>query len=487
LNRNTTITYSDGTSRVDRYFDGATNGKNLFWYEKTSNPSTLALIDYREFTAYDVVGRPTVMRQVFASDSVNYDYNNIQRAYNLAGLVTSLTYPSGHTVTYNYDAGGRLADLDGTHVAFAGNLGAGGSPRTYAQGVTYAPAGQLKQEQFGTTTPVYDKLFYNSRQQLAEILASTTGGDSSWNRGKIVNGFSLQCSGAGCNATDNNGSLRKQEVDIPGNDQVSTWTSWYQQYDYDAVNRLQRVHEYTGNSSLDWQQEYVYDRWGNRTIHQTNTFGPNIPKPNFGVNTANNRLTAPTGNTLNYDAVGNVTTDTLAGAGDRTFDAESRMTGAGGGSSLYTYNAGGQRVRRKINGQETWQIYGFDGELLAEYPAKGAASGPSKEYGYRNGQLLISAEAGVSLAPPTFADDFNDNSLNANSWTVDVPNSTPTVSEQSQQLQIALAPNTAAYNGVHTNATYNLTNKMAQVESVQAVSQAGWCENFFEAELDASN
>src|ERR1044072_2272314 len=75
------------------------------------------------------------------------------------------------------------------------------TPRTYAKGIIYAPAGQMTQEQFGTSTVIYHKLLYNSRQQLAEILTSTTGGDTSWDRGKIVNGYSLQCSGAGCNAT----------------------------------------------------------------------------------------------------------------------------------------------------------------------------------------------------------------------------------------------------------------------------------------------
>ena len=76
--------------------------------------------------------------------------------------------------------------------------------------------------------------------------------------------YSLQCSGVNCNATDNNGNLRKQEVYIPGDDQdqASTRTTSYQQYDYDELNRLARVHEYTGDSSKDWQQEYVYDRWG---------------------------------------------------------------------------------------------------------------------------------------------------------------------------------------------------------------------------------
>src|SRR6185369_12443172 len=62
----------------------------------------------------------------------------------------------------------------------------------------------------------------------------------------------------------------------------------------------------------------------------------------------------------------------------------------------YTYNADGERTRRKISNQETWQVYGFDGELLAEYPAEGATNNPTKEYGYRNGQLLVTAEAGVS-------------------------------------------------------------------------------------------
>jgi RHS repeat-associated protein len=36
-----------------------------------------------------------------------------------------------------------------------------------------------------------------------------------------------------------------------------------------------------------------------------------------------------------------------------------------------------------------WQVYGPGGELLAEYPQQGAATVPTKEYGYRGGQLLV--------------------------------------------------------------------------------------------------
>ena len=56
-------------------------------------------------------------------------------------------------------------------------------------------------------------------------------------------------------------------------------------------------------------------------------------------------------------------------------------------------------MRRKINNQETWQIYGIDGELVAEYGANSAVGMPQKEYGYRDGQLLVTAEASTAAAP----------------------------------------------------------------------------------------
>jgi RHS repeat-associated protein len=342
------------------------------------------------------------------------------RVFNLGGSVISQNYPSGHSVTYNYDDAGRLGD-NGQNLAFTGTLG-DGTPRTYSRGIVYAPAGHLKQEQFGTNTAVYNKLVYNSRLQLAEILVSTTGGDTSWNRGKILDQYSLQCSGAGCNATDNNGNLRKQEVYIPADDQVSSSTSWSQQYDYDQLNRLKRVHEYTGNAALDWQQEFDYDRWGNRTINASGTWiGSSSNPPNALLNenqfdTGNlattNRLYAPgdlalpdNQRRMRYDGAGNLIFDSYTGAGDRVYDAENRMTQAWGGNNqwqYYTYNSAGQRTRRKIDNQETWQVYGFGGELLAEYPASGTPASPQKEYGYRNGQLLITTEnSGVGGTPPS--------------------------------------------------------------------------------------
>jgi RHS repeat-associated protein len=190
-----------------------------------------------------------------------------------------------------------------------------------------------------------------------------------------------------------------------------------QEFDYDTLNRLDNVHEGT-----NWKQEYVYDRFGNRKIHQTHTTGDSIPKPNYGVDPVTNRLTAPSGSTMTYDAAGNLTYDTTNGSqGDRVFDAENRMTaakGIGAAWQYYVYDGEGKRIRRNITAGETWQVYGIGGELIAEYTSSGTQL--SKEYGYRNGQLLITAAvASVGWGtPPTIEDNPLKNPDNPESYKI---------------------------------------------------------------------
>ena len=133
------------------------------------------------------------------------------------------------------------------------------SSRTYANEIIYSPLGSLAKEKFGTTTTIYNKLFYNSRGQLAEIRASTsyTGPtDLSADRGAIVNNYGT---------TDNNGNLRKQEIHIPGH------TMRWQEYNYDSLNRLKWAREVLNGGAEQWKQEFTYDRWGNRRIDTANT------------------------------------------------------------------------------------------------------------------------------------------------------------------------------------------------------------------------
>jgi YD repeat-containing protein len=215
-----------------------------------------------DYYAYDVLGRPTLKIQ--QTGTVNYQ---LSAAYSLSGAVTTLTYPSGRTVTNTYDQAGRLT-------AMSGNLG-DGTTRTYATGILYSPTGGMLKEQFGTTTPIYNKLFYNSRGQLAEIRASTsyTGpSDTTWDRGAIVNSYSNSCTGvcSGSSMTDNNGNLLKQQIYIPGH------TMRWQQYDYDSLNRLNSAREVLDGGAEQWKQQFTYDRWGNRTINTGVTYGVGI-------------------------------------------------------------------------------------------------------------------------------------------------------------------------------------------------------------------
>ena len=414
LSRNTVVSYSDGTSKIDRYFDRATNGKGSLWYETTTNPSTSALIDKREFTSYDVMGRPLTLRQVLASDGVNYEYIS-QRTYNQAGLVSSQTYPSSHVITYNYDVAGRLADKDGSNLGLTGNLG-DGVLRTYASSLVYNARGQLAQEQFGTQTPLYHKLHYNVRGQLYDIRLSTyslQANEFDWNRGVIVNYFTSDYSWGG-SGPGNNGNLTRQEHWAPIDDNVTSWHTTHDTFTYDNLNRLTNITEFSstqnGYVGTEFTQTFDYDRFGNRTINQTGTTQiTGLNHLQTAISGITNRLYAP-GETdashslINYDAAGNQTKDYYSSTGfnyDRIYDAENRMSSstvsyAGGGSTLstYSYDGGGRRTRRKIGTTEFWQIYGMNGELLAEYDAKAPAFLVTKEYGYRGTDLLVTMSSG---------------------------------------------------------------------------------------------
>lgn len=404
LNRNTTIDYSDTASinpDVKWFYDGATNGKGRFWYfYKGGDFSTGTNVDHKAIDSYDALGRPLVQRQLFKHNAAWGPTYQISRGYNLAGAVTSQTYPSGHTVSYTYDSAGRTA-------TFTGNLGDGVS-RTYASSFVYNARNQVTQELLGTQTPLYHKLQYNIRGQLWDVRVST-GSDinGSWNRG-CLQFFYESTLTHGASGPGNNGNVLKSSHYIPLDDQANTWSIPHQLYTYDSLNRLTSVADYSLSSSQPLTQtglqSYSYnDRWGNRTINPASS-GTGINAKQFSVDPATNRLGVPSNQSgiMTYDNAGNLIIDTYTGAGNRTYDAENKMltaTDLTGQTSRYTYDADGNRVRRHVaSSQEEWQVYGMDSELVAEYRASSAPSAPEKEYGYRDGQLLITASGRFNVA-----------------------------------------------------------------------------------------
>src|SRR5436190_213584 len=69
----------------------------------------------------------------------------------------------------------------------------------------------------------------------------------------------------------------------------STAATFTQQYDYDSLNRVQRVHDGT-----TWQQEHTYDRYGNRIINTAGnkTWGTGINNLSESIHTTTNSAAA---------------------------------------------------------------------------------------------------------------------------------------------------------------------------------------------------
>jgi RHS repeat-associated protein len=385
-----------------------------------------------DYYGYDGAGREVLKIQQTAGS--NYQ---VSATYNLAGAITSQTYPSGHIVNYGYDGAGRTNSM-------TGRLGDGRN-RTYSTGISYSSLGGIAQEQFGTQTSLYHKLHYNLRGQLFDIrvsIYSLAADEWNWNRGALVNYYSSNFSWGG-NSTgsglDNNGNVTRERHWVPANDAVSDYSYTQDDYTYDSLNRLSSTNEIhgtpTSQSGQDYVQSYDYDRWGNRTINPGSSSVINHMQFDKSDAQNTNRLFAP-GDTspslpvnqrkMQYDSAGNLTHDSYTGDNrTRSYDAENRLSllispAPPPPSPIvcepdavcypidpsgkfqppppiqYIYDGDGHRVRRFINNQETRQVYGLGGELVAEFAASTSPTTLQKEYGYRNGQLLITAAPGAT-------------------------------------------------------------------------------------------
>ena len=347
--------------------------------------------------------------------------------YDLTGHVTvTQNYPaSNRRVVYEYDGVSRLA-------AFYGNLGNTSFDQYYALAFQYDAAGLMMREKFDTVNGLYHHIKYNNRFQMVEASVGTGSDGSStgttvWDRGKLrffYNSNAKTNNDTSLDGDDNNGNVLRQEHWVPTSvtnkpnspSIVNFWAvPMRDDYTYDAINRLTRVKGYQqpsgsggGTFTQIYQQGYDYDKFGNRKLHYStdsndeyrtwgNGITGNVTTDLYDVNKPTNRLMG-----MIYDAAGNLRSAQSSLRFDRRdYDAENRMvyakTGLNPGN--YVYDGDGRRVRRIVNGVETWQVYGIDGELLAEYNATSGSPVLQKEYGYRNGQLLVVAEPAIGQTP----------------------------------------------------------------------------------------
>jgi RHS repeat-associated protein len=295
LNRPTSKTYSTtgttalATPTVNYYYDNQSLPSGAPSYTRGASLGRLVATTHGggsegSYFAYDSQGRVVEKWQRIVS--TNY---RVQANYDLAGAMTWQKYPSNNEVEYAFDQAGRLSE-------FKGKLGGSASQVIYSTGLTYSAAGQMKRERFGTANNSNGGLFhrrhYNKRGQLYDIRLGTsnsttldnenpndwqyaTGG---WDRGALRLFYTSDLSDYGTtpSAANNNGNLYRADHFMPANDAISDWAMNVQVYTYDDVNRLKSVTESAqlsaGALPAHLQQTFKYDRWGNRTIDQANTW-----------------------------------------------------------------------------------------------------------------------------------------------------------------------------------------------------------------------
>lgn len=385
LNRLTLIDYQDSTPDANYYYDSQTLPSGAPSYTHGSANGRLIAITYGggatgTYFGYDSRGQANVQKQVTGSTTYSLSY-----AYNLAGLLTSETYPNGRVVSYAYDAAARLTQVSDGSGTFAGTI-------------TYAAHDGLLHETWGNSA--VHSLTYNRRFQPTEVKLKQSAAGSELQRYNYSYGEVTQSSGS-IDTSKNNGQLGRVDGMING----ASTKEWDQRFVYDPLGRLSLAAEYqqgTG-STPTWQVKYTHDRYGNRMQSgSTDNFGVSFKSVVSGdIDATTNRLTTSGSTPLTYDAAGNVTQDMkyrLSGSLGMKYeyDANGRQKTAklSNDTTLQTsaYDSAGQRVQATANSVTRTMVYDIFGQQVADYNG----SSLERENIYRGGQLLATYEAGTS-------------------------------------------------------------------------------------------
>jgi RHS repeat-associated protein len=365
LNRLTQKSYSDGkTPPVNFLYDTATG-----WTNPTITQSNLIgrLSEIYSNTnatgeqvfSYDSMGRVVMNNQCAPSNCGTGNYP-VSAAYDLAGNLTSLTYPSGRVVTYSYNSANWLDQVQFT--SWNGSAPSGGAYNywTAADNNFYA-SGVPKSWTTGSGITQTEVL--NPRLQLQEQKINNPS----------IATFADHIYGYG---TQNNGSVTSIS------DQLNS--SRTQTFTYDVLNRLS-----TANESR-WGLSYVYDAWHNRL--QQNLTSGSAGQIQITVDGNNHIQGAPSGCTIAnrycYDAAGNLLHDNFDH--QYVYDAESRMIQVDGGAHNYTYALDGNRVRKDVSGSASTEYIYFQGVAITE---RNVSTGSWSDYIFGNGKRIARAQA----------------------------------------------------------------------------------------------
>ena len=338
LNRVKTKTLSVGGTFTFAY-DTAVNGKGRL------RSVTSAGGDGNYYDGYDKAGRVTASRQVTTTQQGQQGYQ-MSYGYNLAGAMTTETYPSGKEYRTGYDNAGRVS-LVSRHLS-------GVLDRTYASGFSYTAHGAVSSmglSYISGSPRMTEQTSYNSRLQPTRMEMRKAGTN------ELLLGLDN-----GYGTTANNGNMQTQGIRIGGGGGTATWMI-QQSFTYDGLNRLDVASE-----AASWTQDNDYDRYGNRWVSSGLIVPGNealTPQSQQAFVAATNLLSASL-----HDFSGNQTRD---GAGRSfTYDAENRQLTFNGSAATYVYDGEGHRVKKTDATGTTTFVYNAGGQLVAEYTSGGA-------------------------------------------------------------------------------------------------------------------
>ena len=344
------------------------------------------------------------MTAVYTLDGYSGPPPTFQWGYDSGGRLTSITYPDGEQVNYEYDGAWRPISLCSTRYNPCYVQATDGTTSTaYAK-----PLDQPTTVLLGNSTIVTNS-FNNAMMQLTQMQVGVVGNPNS-----IAN--------------------RSYTYDAVGNVQtISDLTigqTETQTFGYDALNCLNHW-QVTGSPNID--VSYGYDKLGNLTNNAgvTYSYGSGSGGP-YAVRSTS------TGQNFVYDANGNMMAQQGGPGPARTIawnsdNQPSEITSSSTPDEYYSYDADGGRIKRVAGGvttytmeglwEEDWlpgdtdqpsttrSFYSFNGQVVAERTQSSrtpTATPTATWYGHPDGHADQYAHQHADQYPDQHADQHRD-------------------------------------------------------------------------------
>ncbi len=354
----------------------------------------------------DGIGRLTKIDDASGHTSFKYDHRNnliekttviesrtytLLYSYDLANNLTQITYPSGRLVNYSRDTAGRIN-------AVTTQADAGATVDPVISAVTYAPFGPMTTYTYGNG--MTHSVSYDQDYRITDIEAQGSAAVLDLNYGYDPN--------------SNITSLVDQKTSAES-----------QLFDYDKLNRL------TDADGSYGELEFEYDAVSNRTKKVT-TEGANTTTDTYSYSSTSNRLnqvasddgTTIANRTLQYDANGNIITDTKTDGTVHSLaynnaNRYSILTKNSTATAVYEYNALGQRVAKTSQNPTQDEHYHYDsaGKLLAA--TKPTDGTPIREYIYLD-HLKVSLHSASSTPIQEVISLSTQKTVNTDIWDLDL-------------------------------------------------------------------